>query len=64
MEEKVLGIERNMRPGHSHCQSTGSVNEAQATAMWGNWDRTSAAQGGLWEHGAQRRNTKGNSIKR
>lgn len=35
MGEKVLGTERNMRPGHSHCQSTESVNEAQATAMWG-----------------------------
>lgn len=35
MGEKVSGTERNMRPGHSHCQSTGSLNEAQATAMWG-----------------------------
>lgn len=35
MGKKVLGTERNMRPGHSHCQSTDSVNEAQATAMWG-----------------------------
>lgn len=35
MGEKALGTERNMRPGHSYCQSTGSVNEAQATAMWG-----------------------------
>lgn len=24
-----------MKPGHSHRQSKGSVNEAQATAMWG-----------------------------
>lgn len=33
--EKVWGTERNMRPGHSLCQPTEFVNEAQATAMWG-----------------------------
>lgn len=32
---KVLSAGWNTKPGHSHCQSTGSVNEAQATAMWG-----------------------------
>lgn len=50
-----------------HTASQRGLNEAQATATSGSWDRSSAAaaaQQGLRECGAQRSNTKGNAIKR
>lgn len=62
--EKVLGTEQNMRPGHSHCQSTGSVNEARATAMWGIGIEPRLHSEVYGSAGAQRSNTKGNVIKR
>lgn len=57
------------RVKHEAWTFTLPVNEAcewgPGNSYVGNWDRTSAAeQRGLWECGAQRCNTKGNSIKR